>query len=334
MKVLILATRKSFLFGTIVTLMAFLVTPASTLGGERWTKDLGRADHIAYIVLDELRSGGDTPQIFPNDFNLPLSTFYKDFKWGLETCWAGSVLKEGVRAYCLPYARLGKYYPNARNPSEKFLNCMGSCAGLYVWHVAQENKFYFWATCWNVSGVLGPFLGDPKVELPQAVKTRRGQRTFPGVTLSMLSQRWFYPNAEDARVPRDEHYDCAHGHMSGRGVEMLRLNTFFTSLRLANRGARDIYYQTESPASEKPAICQLIGDRPKGLEHAVKTDHQCDIGGDNWRKLKRGEVIEFEVRDQAYAPGLVGFVLLLNEEPNYWDPGKLLGTYLTMPIRN
>ncbi len=130
-----------------------------------WKRDLGRENHIAYIVLDHLKSGRDTPQIFPNDFNLPFSTFYKDLKWQPNECWAGSTLKEGVSVYCLPYARLGKYYPNARNPNENIFSPMGACAGLYVWHNAQENKYYFWSVCWNVAGVLGPFIGDPRMEL-------------------------------------------------------------------------------------------------------------------------------------------------------------------------
>lgn len=318
---------KRFLRATTLVLVACALARAE----DDWKRKLGREDHIAYIVLDDLRSGRDTPQIFPADFNLGLSTFYEEFRWRPDTCWAGSLLREGVSAYCLPYARLGQYYPNARNPSEKIFSCMGSCAGLYVWYIPKENHFYLWATCWNVAGVLGPFIGDPRIELSQAVKPRRGSRIFTGVTLTMVSQRWSYPNAEDARVPRDdEYYDCSHGHMSGRAREMLALNSFITRLRLANHGAMPIYYQTESPSSDKPANCQLLSDRSKGWEHTLKVDYQCDIGGDSWRRLAPGEWIEWETQDQAFAQGTTGFIALLNDEPHYWDVSKLLATYPVM----
>jgi hypothetical protein len=315
-----------FLLSMTVVLLSCTLARANN----DWKRDLGRENHIAYIVLDHLKSGRDTPQIFPNDFNLPFSTFYKDLKWQPNECWAGSTLKEGVSVYCLPYARLGKYYPNARNPNENIFSPMGACAGLYVWHNAQENKYYFWSVCWNVAGVLGPFIGDPRMELPHAVMPRKGQRSFRGVKLTVVSQRWVYPNPEDARVPPDEHYDCAHGHLSGREVERLRLNSFITRLRLTNGSQKDIYYQTENNGSDKPATCGLRSDLQNKWDQALKMDYECDLAGDAWAKLAPGASIEFDKSDQAFAKGVVGFVVLLNEKPSYWDPSKLLGTYPTM----
>lgn len=321
---------------TIVILIAFRPAGASPTRSD-WTGDLGTADHIAYIVLDELRPNSDvhpTPALTLSDSKLGLSTFYNELRWAPDTCWADSVLKEGVKAYCLPYARLGQYYPSASDRSAKVLSCLGPCAGLYVWHIPHQNSFYLWASCWNVSEVLGPFLGDPGVSLPQAVKPRKGQRSFPGVTLSVVSQRWLFPDARDARVPRDEHFDCAHGHLSGRAVERLKLNSFITRLRLTNRGDTDIYYQTESEGTEKPAVCGLVNPIHNNWAHVLKTDYSCDIAGDTWRKLERGAVIDFEKTDQGFAQGVAGFVLLLNEEANYWDASKLLGTYPVMYGRN
>lgn len=317
----------------LVSLMVSCLAEASTLSEDNWTRDLGREDHIAYIALEELQAGDglDWAQgLTFDDFKPALSTFYEKFNWAPNDCWAGSVLRNGVKAYCLPYARLGRYYQSAHDPSVKIFNCIGSCAGLYVWHDTQQNRFYLWGICWNAPGVLGPFLGDPRVSLPSAVKPRKGQRPFPGVSIKVVSQRWLYPNAQDARVPRDEHYDCAHGHMSGRALEMISLNTFITRLRLANRGATDIYYQTQPGEGEKPATCILRSDHPNDWEHALKTNYECDIAGDSWRKLARGEEIEWERLDQAFAPGSADFVLLLNDKASYWDAGKLLGKYPVM----
>jgi hypothetical protein len=118
--------------------------------------------------------------------------------------------------------------------------------------------------------------------------------------------------------------------MSGRAIETLRLSTFITRLRLANSGSVDVFYQTENAWDSKPAICPLFTDHEDNWELALKIDYQCDIGGGTWRKLRAGEAVEFDKTDQAYAKGSTGFVLLLNEQPNYWDPAKLLGTYPVM----
>lgn len=307
--------------------------PASASIEADWTQSLGREDRIAYIAMDELQTDGGVDfsrGLTFDDFKPALATFYEKFNWAPNNCWAGSVLKKGVKAYCLPYARLGKHGPSAYDPNAKVFSGISNCAGLYVWHIPEKNQFYLWGLCWNAPGVLGPFVGDPKISLPRAIKPRRGQRSFPGVTLTVVSQRWLYPNPQDARVPRDDHYDCAHGHMSGRAMETLRLSTFITRLRLANSGSADLFYQTETEWVSKPAICPLLTDREDNWELALKIDYQCDIGGRTWRKLGAGEAVEFEKTDQAYKKGFAGFVLLLNEEPNYWDPGKLLGTYPVM----
>lgn len=306
----------------------------STSPQKDWTKSLGLEDQIAYIALDELETerGIDyfSRGITLDDFKLPPSTFYEKFNWTPNNCWAGSVLKKGVESYCLRYARLGLHHPDAQHTGAKIFSGISRCAGLYVWNVPNENRFYLWGICWNASGVLGPFVGDPKVALKRALKPRKGQRSFPGVTLTVVSQRWLYPNPQDARVIRDDHYNCAHGHMSGRAIETLRLSTFITRLRLANSGSADVFYQTENGWDSKPAICPLLTDHEDDWKLALKTDYQCDIGGQTWHKLRAGEAVEFDKTDQAYAKGSAGFVLLLNEQPNYWDPAKLLGTYPVM----
>lgn len=318
---------------SIIILLAFISAAASIQKEDDWQKDLGREDHIAYIVLDQLQSTNNvdwTRGLAFDDFKIGLSTFFEKFNWAPNNCWAGSVYKEGVKAYCLPYARLGKYYQNPHDPNDKVFNTIGACAGLYVWHIPRENSFYLWGSCWNVSGAMGPFRGNPRIELRQAVKPRRGQRSFPGVALTVVSQRWVYPDAKDARVPRDEHYKCAHGHLSGSEVEMFRLNSFITRLRLTNNGPEDIYYQTEHAWADKPALCGLFDNPQEDWRQALKTGYQCDLAGQTWRKLARGGRVEFEKPDQAFAGGSVGFVILLNETPNPWDASKLLGTYPVM----
>ncbi len=82
-----------------------------------WAQAIGRQDKIAYISLDELKPNYEAdqkPALTPNQVKLKPSEFYDDWQWASDRCWAGSVLKKGVKAYCLPYARLGQYYPNYR----------------------------------------------------------------------------------------------------------------------------------------------------------------------------------------------------------------------------
>ncbi len=298
-----------------------------------WGRAIGRRDKIAYISLDELKPNYEAdqkPTLTPNQVKLKPSEFYDKWQWAPDRCWAGSVLKEGIKAYCLPYARLGHDHPNYRDPHVKEFSAIGPCAGIYVWYIPRQNSFYL-AICWNVSGVLGPFAGDPRVSLPRAIKARKGQREFPGVSLSVISQRWRFPNADDARVPHDSFYDDnSHNNMSGRAKEMIRLNTFITRLRLANDGDVDVYFQTESAGSDKPAVCTLFNPFGGIGDQAFKTDYGCDIGGDTWKKLPRGGTVDFESRNQGFAPAVFRFALLLNNEPNYWDPSKLLGTYPVM----
>ena len=328
----LLSLRRVWLV-SIVILLAFISAAASIQKEDYWQKHLGSEDHIAYLILDKLRTTPDvdwTRGLTFDVFKPALSTFYEKFNWAPNDCWAGSVLKNGVKAYCLPHARLGKHYRSPHDPTVDSFSGIGACAGLYVWHIPRENRFYLWGICWNAPGVLGPFLGDPRIELRQAVKPRKGQRTFPGVTLTVVSHWWVDPDAKDARVPRDAHYDCAHGHMSGRSVEMLQLNSFVTRLRLANNGPKDICYQTEFAWADKPAVCGLFSNPEKDWSRALKTGYQCDVAGPTWRKLASGEVLEFEIKDQAFAGGTAGFVVRLNETPFYWDANKLLGTYPVM----
>ena len=83
---------------------------------------------------------------------------------------------------------------------------------------------------------------------------------------------------------------------------------------------KDIYYQTENNGSEKPATCGLRSDLQNKWDQVLKMDYECDLAGDAWEKLVPGASSEFDKSDQAFAKGVVGFVVLLNEKPSYWGP--------------
>src|SRR6185503_8210492 len=58
----------------------------------------------------------------------------------------------------------------------------------------------------------------------------RANEVFEGLNWRSFLSAGSIQTPEDARVPRDAHYDCAHGHESGRSIETLRLNSFITRL--------------------------------------------------------------------------------------------------------
>jgi hypothetical protein len=115
--------------------------------------------------------------------------------------------------------------------------------GILVWYEPDTDRFYLWINHWNFLNVLRPFVGNPKLALNQAIKPRKGERHFPGVNLSVMSQRWIYPDERQARMPRGPQYsDCSHGGPCGRDIEQQNLNTFITRFRLVNNTGRNIYY--------------------------------------------------------------------------------------------
>lgn len=295
---------------------------------------LGSADSLAYVDIDKLQ-----PQIKRNESwilerysaNLRPDSFYLKWEWRPTDCFAGSILREGVAAYCFPYAILGHHlstlYPTLAG---RFVSLGG--VGLFVWHESRKNLFYLWGSGWNFDYVLGPFVGDPRTRLRNAVKPSKGKRHFSGVSLTIVSQRWVYPDERQARVPRDEHYDCVHGHPSGRSIEQVKLNSFITRLRLTNNSRLSLYYLTQSVGSDKPAdygSTKYPGWRD--WEPPLSPLRYREWGPTaSWQPLPPGGAVEFEVTNRGWPGAEHAFAVMLNDERVFWDEVELLGKYPTM----
>ena len=308
---------------------------AQTVGAiQNEGQGLGSADSFAYVDIDKLQ-----PQIKRNEnsiferysANLRPDSFYLKWVWRPNDCFAGSLLREGVTAYCLPYARLGHHLSTPYSTlTEGFVSLGG--VGLYVWHEPQKNLFYLWGNGWNFEYVLGPFVGDPRISLRNVVKPSKGKRHFSGVSLTTVSQRWVYPDERQARMPRDEHYDCAHGHLSGREIEQEKLNSFITRLRLTNNSALGLYYLTQSIGSDKPAGYGLTKYPGwQDWDHTLSPLRYREWGpAALWQPLPPGGVVEFDVANRGWLGVEHAFVMVINDERLFWDEVELLGKYPTM----
>ena len=279
----------------------------------------GSEDRTLYIDLDKLSVTPESKNIFEfHDSKLTPNTFYLKLNFDPAKCWEGSQLREGVIAYCLPHVKLGHtvvdLYPTL---VDRFISLGGPCAGMYVWYEPGMNRYYLWSGCWSFTNVLGPFSGDPNTSLKRAIKPRKEQQ-LPDVNLSVASQKWRYPDERKVRVPRDAHYDCAHGHASGRSIEWTSLNTFITRFRLTNNSRKDVFYLASQSNSEP---LHIAGSN-------LPDDGRLDI---QWIRLPVGASVEFNLVDVGWKlKEELTTVVTLNTEPTYWDETQVRVPYLSM----
>ncbi len=253
------------------------------------------------------------------------ASFFEKWTGFIDECWGGNVLREGVIGYCLPYAKLGRQVSD-RNWDNRFIS-LDSLIGVYVWYEPAMNRFYLFSGTLNYA--LGPFVGNPNIVLKQAIKQRRRERHLRGVSLSVVSQRWKYPDEKDVRMPRDEHYDCAHGHLSGKVIERAHLNTFLTRFRLINNSKRDLYYLADY---SNPIGYRLIKSAKRtDLDRAVTRYSAHELRFDmSWKLLPPRSAVEFEVEEIGWEPTEQSYAVSLNTEPTYWDEVEIQGEYSSM----
>jgi len=296
-------------------------------------RDLGSENQIVYIDIDKLPTKithEHKPVFDLYDAKRAPGSFYKEWHWGADKCWAGSVLREGVVAYCLPYAKLGQHISVPYYHQTDTFVSIGPCIGLYVWYERKMNRFYLWSVCWNFTNVLGPFVGNPNIVLKQSIKPRKPERQFPGVSLSAISQRWLYEDERQARMPRDEHYDCVHGHLSGRAIEQEKLNTFITRFRLVNNSKTDLFYLANNSRND-PIGYTLVKFQRTDLDRAQSRYYAYEQWANiNWRPLPHGSSVDFEVVERSSRARELFYAVILNNEPTLWDEIELLGKYMSM----
>jgi hypothetical protein len=250
-------------------------------------------------------------------------TFFKKMAWAPHKCWAGSTLESGVEAYFFPNLMLAKHMPKYYD--ERF---QWFAKGIYAWYTAENDSFYLWAF-WNSERTLGPFKGNPVAALKGAIVPRRPRWTIPGVTVTVVSQRWKYPDPEKARSPCDKYfYDNSRNSPSGAGIEYQKLITFFTRFRLTNNSANVIYYL------ENPSIPSLVGftffpeQRPPALYMRIG-----ETGTVKWERLSPGDSVEGEVESRGESrlqDKIVEFMTFVNTNSSFWDEAEVSTTFPMM----
>ena len=287
---------------------------------------LGSENHIVYIDVRKLPTEKKTEHISDlyNAERTPAS-FFETLSY--DKCWAGSVLRAGVIGYCLPYVKLGHHVLD-RDWGGRFIS-LGSYIGVvYVWYEWAMNRFYLF--CYNSMPVLGPFVGNPNIVLQQSIKQRKEERHLDGVSLSVVSQRWMYPDEQDARVPRNDHYDCRHGHASGKDIEQVKLNTFFTRFRLVNSSERDLYYLAGSYKADPLGYSFIKVPQRTDSDRSVSRYNayeQRPTFNMSWRRLPAHSSVEFEVSETGWKAQEQVYAVSLNTEPTYWDEVEIQGEY-------
>ena len=326
MNKLITANAKLLLICVVVQLV--YASPAEAQSSN--SLNLGSEDHVVYIDITKLptKIKFENDDIMPYDSKRSAASFYHKLGWGLDNCPAGN-LREGVVAYCLPCVGLGRHQsdPHHQEP-DRFVGI--GPIGIVVWYEPATDRFYLWNAHWNFPNALGPFVGNPKLALNHAIKPRKGQRNFPGMTLSVLSQRWLYPDERQARVsPGSVSSDCSMNGPCVRDVEQQNLNTFITRFRLVNNTGRRMYY-----------LGDLNNDDPIGYrvpESVRRTDCNNKVERNliewrrkKWKPLLPGSSVEFEVHERGWHLNKQFFGVLVNTEPTYWDEVEVLGEYTSM----
>ena len=326
MNKLITANAKLFLICVALQLVCASPTEAQS----KDSLNLGSQDHVVYIDFAKLpikKKFEDWDILRAYDAKRTAESFYHKWAWGLDGCPAGS-LREGVIAYCLPCVGLGRHYSDRNHKEPDRFVGIGP-VGLFVFYEPETDRFYLYSH-WNFANVLGPFEGNPKRALKQAIKPRKGERHFPGVNLSVVSQRWMYPDERQARMAAGPaSSDCSMDALCLRDLVHINLATFITRFRLVNHSGRNIYY-----------LGELYSDDPIGYtipEFVRRTDCDRTVQRYNnlsrpgkWKPLLSGSSVEFEVKETSGQVKKQFFGVLVNTEPILWDEVEVLGEYTSM----
>ena len=327
MNKLITANAKLFLICVALQLVCASPTEAQS----KDSLNLGSQDHVVYIDFAKLpikKKFEDWDILRAYDAKRTAESFYHKWAWGLDGCPAGR-LREGVIAYCLPCVGLGRHYsdPGHREP-DRFFGIGG--VGIFVLYEPDRDRFYLKNISWNFANVIGPFDGNPKRALRQAIKPRKGERNFPGVNLSVVSQRWMYPDERQARIAAGPATsDCSHDELCLRDIVHHNLAIFITRFRLVNNSGRNIYYLVD------PYSDDLIGYTIP--EFVRRTDCDRTVQRYNnlsrprkWKPLLSGSSVEFEVKETSGQVKKQFFGVLVNTEPILWDEVEVLAGYTSM----
>jgi hypothetical protein len=278
---------------------------------------LGISERVAYVDLAKL-TGGGKPDVSVRKSYLTMlkpESFFQKFSGGASDCWSKSVLRAGIVAYCFPHLMMGQHFTNQLDSERKFFP-VGNYPGVYIWYESEKNIYYLWSSQSNSSYVIGPFPGEPLAALTNAVIPTKEKRSFPDVKIEVVSQRWTYPDEPEptSRTSRSDMGRCDICE------EMQKYESLTSRLRIENNGQTNVYF-----------LARKYGLAPEGVV-LTKFKDQTEFnrrffpfrfpvmgGPTTWIPLPPATAIEFEIKFQSVEQASYQFLMILNDEPQYWD---------------
>ncbi len=243
--------------------------------------------------------------------------FFQSFKWNFNECWAGSVLKEDVTAYCFPYLSLGYPVTIYQGMPERFIS---PDVGIAVWYEAKNNRFYLY-NGWNSEYALGPFDGEPLAALTKAIKPRKEKRSFPGVELEFKSQNWTFPDMSEPLPP----WSCATNYCPQFEI-IEKYQSVTTHLRLINKSKKILYYLADNSEKAYPVGNGLSRKIGKSDWQSADFLKMSGVGAPatRWMPLPSGAALDFEIIGRGFEGYDYAYSLALNDAPVYWDEVNLI----------
>lgn len=298
-------------------------------------KIFGREDHLAYVDLNKLLTGIDhkDKDIFTlYNSKLKPASFFQKFNWNLGECWSGSILRDGVSAYCLPYLQLGySVLTDYPKKVERFVPAT-QYEGVYIWYEEQSNSYYIWGSSWNFEYALGPFTGEPITALTKAIKPRKEKRSFPGIKFELISQGWTFPDMPEPPPPAP----CYTSYCPQYEI-IFNYQKVTTRLRLVNNSKKTLYYLADNSQAAAPigfGLSRKIGQVDWVGSAILKKTGISEIGGiySRWIPFPPDKAVEIELIGRGSKGYEYAYVVILNNEPKNWDEVKLL-TNLPVMLR-
>lgn len=299
----------------------FSFSQASDKAQIEWN-DFGSKEKIAYIDVSKLKSLTEQSTVDKPIFlnwdkkSVERKSFYRNGEFYNNSCFNGGVLRQNVIHYCLPYADIG-YHLSTLDESitDDFASLYGF--GLDVYYEVDKNRYYFFGCCWNYSEAFGPFSGDPKIELPKAIKPVRTKKLRLKIKTE-VSQQWLNPKADEETEIVAKDFLCTTGYCppTPRRLQYDRLLGFVTKFRIKNEGKKDLYIyipdENEDNVLFKPTEA-IAFNRPKPEKRVEPNPRK------HWEIFPRGATREFEIRGFGKEKTDAMCLIYLNDKPIFWD---------------
>ena len=278
----------------------------------------GTADQAAYLDLAKLlgtveQGGNDVYNSYKSKL-LPKS-FFQKYKADSWACWSGSILREGVVAYCFPYLMIGQYGTLQYQKEPMYLPITSRYPGVYVWYEPDKNSYYIWSNEYSSSFALGPFRGEPLSALTKAIIPTKGKREFPNVELQVVAQNWTFPE-----MPEPKNTGQGDTNFYPYNEELQKYENLTSRIRLTNKGKNIIYYLAHLYYPDPDGFLLTKSESGPGWNRrSFPFRFALGRAGTRWLPLAPGGEIEFEIKFYSIIESSYQYVVVLNDEPKYWD---------------